>query len=546
MAASKLLSAISIFGLAIGLATAILAALFVRAETTKYHDLPGYDRVHIAMATVFGPGEAPGMLGDTGLPPLLRLQLPGIEAVTHRMAAGGKLRRGAISAAENFEYADSSLLRVLPFAVLHGDGDAALRRPDGMMLGRAMARKYFGRENAVGETLTLTVVDYADDGTPKAQDHVMTVRAVLEGDNALYVSAAADFSPIARGKLQLEGFLNIGGASGIYMRLKPGATPAAVAADFRRLMDKVLPNIREPQLVRLDRLNLFRSGAATQLAIISAIGLLTLFIAGANTVNLMVARATRRQREVGMRKACGAGRRHLMMQFLGEALLSVTIAAILALMLVEWLLPAVNASLQTALQREGIAGLDGGMALPLLLGVALTGLLVGAWPAFVLSGFAPVHVLKGWTQTAGSAAPVRFLLVTAQFAILTVLLIAAGVMWQQQDYAVHEAIRFDIDQVLLVEGDSPGAFPREVRRLPGVRSVRSTGAAQGQKGGVAPGACRSRHLSLLRRRTHCRLAAVKSRHRRGQCGTGRRHQPGCAGAAGHGLGPGGAGADCLG
>jgi putative ABC transport system permease protein len=222
-------------------------------------------------------------------------------------------------------------------------------------------------------------------------------------------------------------------------------------------------------------------------------GALVLLIAAINFVNLMVARAARREKEVGVRKACGGGRQTLMLQFMGEAIVTVGIAALIGVALAEWLLPFVNAFLDTG---AILAWDDPVLLFGLPLGVLLLGLLAGAWPALVLSGFRPAAVLRGGAAAAGAGALARSALVMLQFSVLIVLAIAGAVMWLQRDFAARAALRAISDQMLLVRlGDAlqpdvrdswggqltardmfqpracPAAFIDAVRKLPGVRGA---------------------------------------------------------------------------
>jgi putative ABC transport system permease protein len=487
MAASKLLSAISIFGLAVGLATAILAGLIVRNDLTHEHFLAGYERVYAPMGLArFGSTPQYFIFGDRRVAELIRTRIPEVEAVARVSEIGFKLSRGNVSAWELGAWSEPDLFRVLPFPVLHGDLDAALRRPDGVVLTQSLARKYFGRDNAVGEGITL-------DG------HLMTVRAVIRDLPAnatrfrgVYASGLAAFSHFAQEPPPRAGSIPFNTNLHIFLRFKPGAAPGAMPRTIedareeavRGLIDTISPrHAKEARLMRIDRVHLndgTNPGIRARLAVTAAIGLLTLFIAAANYINLMLVRLGRRQREVGLRKVCGAGRRALMAQFLGEAMVSVAVAALLGLVLVEWLLPAVNAFLQTGAKLDmGTGATDWGdsrQLLTLLAGVLLLGLGVGLYPALVLSGFKPVNVLKGWLQLARGAGAVRAVLVTAQFAILIVLVIAGLVVWRQHEYAAREAMRVDIDQMLVVDGQLPAAFVEETRKLPGVRAAAVSGA----------------------------------------------------------------------
>jgi putative ABC transport system permease protein len=166
--------------------------------------------------------------------------------------------------------------------------------------------------------------------------------------------------------------------------------------------------------------------------------------------------------------------------------LAVMLAIVLALAAGEWLMPAVNAFLRTGARLND-------PLLPLMLaGVLASGLAAGIWPAFVLSAFRPARTLRGWSAGDGAGA-IRGLLVALQFSMLIMLAIAATVIWQQRNYATHEAVKANIDKVLLVQADlapvpgrplymlnmqspqaCPAAFRDAVRRLPGVRDVRCT------------------------------------------------------------------------
>src|SRR5581483_6613405 len=226
-----------------------------------------------------------------------------------------------------------------------------------------------------------------------------------------------------------------------YFRLRPGASLAVVQARVAALVKPIYLEFLMP-MVRLDRVHLveklnadvlggLNTGVTARIAIAALAGVLVLFIAAVNFVNLTLARAARRERDVGVRKASGARRKDLIFQFLGEAMVATLLAAVAAVALSEWLLPLVNAFLQTGARPS----LDPLMAAAFVLGLVAVGAAAGAYPALVLSAFRPASVLKGAAGVASG--PFRNGLVVVQFAILILLAIAASVVWQQRNYATR-------------------------------------------------------------------------------------------------------------
>jgi putative ABC transport system permease protein len=506
MAANRLVSAISILGLAVGIAVAILMGLVVRNQMSFDHFIPGHAQTYRAIFALSPPdscGERRGCPLDYRMAALLKFNVPEIESVARLVytdTSPVKLRRGNVTAWEMLYWADPEIFSVLPLPVLHGDLRNALHRPDGIVLPRAMAEKYFGHADAVGGIITL-------DG------HPMVVRAVIadlpanatELKSGIFASGQASFSKIVPA--------NGGGADArsrnaylsaiVYMRLKPGASVAEVEMQASKWHWSTVPSSDratyikagvslDVRLLRLDRINLsevFNPGIGQRLAAAALAGFLVLFIAAINAINLMVVCAARREREVGMRKACGAGRAALIAQFLGEAMAAVALASCIALAASEWLLPAINGFLQTGARLNYAS--DPAVLPFLLLCILFLGLAAGAYPALVLSAFKPATVLRGWAASMVDTGVIRNALVTLQFAVLIILAVSAGVIWQQRNYATREALRVDTDQMLLVRTVAgpglvedmtsplacPAGFRDEVRRLPGVSGVVCSGSS---------------------------------------------------------------------
>jgi putative ABC transport system permease protein len=472
MMANRLISAIAIFGLSIGIAAALLMALVVRNQLSFDEFLPDQERTYVVTVgdsfAYFGGIPGVGTSTEARTAETLRLNIPQIESVTRLDHGGAKIRTGRTSANELVVWADPNMFTVLPFPVLYGDATTALGRPDGVVLPRLLAQKYFGSDNVVGEAIEI-------DG------HPMTVRAVVRDipanasrfDNAPYISGLAPFSSFA--KRTVKGRITIG--SQTYVRLKPGASVSDAEKPMPTLLDSLVRGTgKGAGLMHLDQAHFEidnRPADKQRLAIGIAVALLTLFIAGANFVNMMVARSTQREREIGVRKACGAGRGSLAVQFLGEAMITTLLAALIALALSEWALPLANGYFQAGVTSDYWRDVLFMATLPA--GIAILGMAAGAYPAMVLSAFRPAGILRNWSRAGHGSGIVRAALVMLQFAILVGLIVASDAVYRQYAFVAREALRVNIDQILAVSGGCNTPFRNGLRDIPGVKRFSCSG-----------------------------------------------------------------------
>ena len=471
LAANRLLSAITIVGLVIGIAGAILMALVARVPLTYNHIVSGHERTYLAVSVMSAPEMAPDyqQASPSGAAALIEANVPEVEAAARLMEAKVELRRGGTTNRETIYWADPDYFDLVRVPVLSGALASALRSGPGLVMTEAMARKHFGRADALGETIEVA-------GQP------MVLRAVIEDLPAggtdlaagIFASGLGTRSGLSLMQADQPGAFSISVRT--YLRLRAGASAQkagdAIQSAIAGLVPPPVRNAYRLEPVRIDRLALhegFHPGARERLVIGSLVAALVLLIATANFVNLSVALAGRRRREIGVRKATGAGRGHIAGQFLAEAVLTVLVATLLALVAAEWLLPVVNAFLETQARLDYAA--DPTLLLWLLSAALLLGLAAGAYPAFLLSSLPPVATLRDSGRAAAGGGLVRSALVTAQFAILIGLIIATSVVHQQRVFAMREALRMDIDQVLTVTARCPPAFVAETAKLPGVRAV---------------------------------------------------------------------------
>lgn len=477
LARNKLHAGISIFGLAMGLCGATLAGVLLHSELSYDRFVGDSERVYLAEWTVSPAGHPTGynIKAPDWAAAQMRLMYPEIQAIARMSDRTVSVRRGEVQANEPIAWADPELLDVLAFPIAYGTLDGALKSPDSVVLSRSAARKYFGRENVIGETLDVDGA-YPMRVTAIIEDLPSTTELIRTG---IFASALAQhspysiFDPTGPFKRDPESFRFQGRT---YLKLKPGASIDRLNASMPEFSSTRFPtwlkdNKPSIELVRLDRVHTFpglHPDAELRLTLIAVIGALILIIGCLNFINLTTARSARRAREVGVRKAAGASRSSLMVQFLGEALIHVLLAAAIAIAVAEWLLPHVNAFLDTNATFDYWS--NPALAGCMLAGIVAVTLLAGAYPAFVLSSFRPSDMLRGQRGQLIEER-VRQLLVSVQFAVLIALVVAAGVTWQQLRFATRDLLRVPTDQMLVVKTTCTKPFLDELTRLPGVRGA---------------------------------------------------------------------------
>lgn len=356
--------------------------------------------------------------------------------------------------------ADSTFFRMFTYNFVEGNPATALTNPNTIVLSEEIAHKFFGNQPAINK---MVHVSSSTNG-----DHDCIVTGVFRPMNKPSHINGRFFLGMLGGNVE-QYIKNVGSNLATnnmyytYVQLKPGSNPKNIEARFPAFLDKyagkdlkAMGFSKKQFLVPVPKIHLFTGvdnnvtppGSAKYLYILGSIALFTLLIACINFMNLSTARSSKRSAEVGIRKVLGAERNSLIRQFLGESLVMSLAAFAVALALTELLLPAFNAvsGKQLSLSFSDNIGI-----IAVFLGLSfIAGLLAGSYPAFYLSSFKPVKVLKGRFTNSLAAVSLRKGLVIFQFTISVILIVASVVIANQMHYLRSADLGFDKDRQIVI------------------------------------------------------------------------------------------------
>jgi putative ABC transport system permease protein len=475
----KLYSFINIVGLSVGLACAIFIVLFLRDELSYDRWIPDGSSLYRLELTFHLTGRPPWPLATAPFPVLRAMQeeIPEVKATTHLLPEPMTVTVGNRQFFETVAVVDPGFFQVIRLPLVEGDPASVLAHPESIVLSQSVARKYFGDIDPVGKTVTVMgsgiLCDRNDAGCLTAA-HPLTVTGVLRDLPAntqlsvdLVMPNLSQADQLPKGFREQE-WTSTNGVYN-YVALAPGADPEAVLAKLNPILDRnVNPKEKLPEN-RGSGLEQFRltqfwdvhltsdnyggmkpPGSWTTVYGFTIIALLIMVVACFNFMNLATARATLRAREISLRKAVGATRTQLMVQFLGEALLMSLVSLVVALALVEVLLPLCDAFLNRPITFNYL--IDWRLLITIVAGAIIAGLLSGIYPALVLSGFRPASILKGSVSTQTGSGLIRMTLVVWQFSVSIGLGIAAIVVFSQIRFAHNMDLGFDRDGIVILRG----------------------------------------------------------------------------------------------
>ena len=490
---------INLFGLVTGLSACLLLLLFVRYELGYDRWLPGGETIHQLQLTLGSRDGAPVRLQMAPYPAASALarDFPEIEAAAGTMTARPViLQQGVATLPESDALmADPNFFDAVPLPFVAGDRAGALAAPNSVVLGEDEAVKRFGSTDVVGRTMTIIHRGITRDVT------VTGVFARLPRNSHLRFPMVFRLDPADYGDGLLGDWSNISGY--VYARLRPGVSAERINPRLAAWAARHVPGLRERarqgetaayRLVPASAVHLGENQVAAMtpgsslatLAGYGLIGLTILAVACFNFVNLATARATQRAREIGVRKVLGANRRQLVEQFATESLIVVLCAMLLALTLVELLLPTVGRAVDADLALHYL-GRDGIWAeiLVLTVAVALAGTV---YPALHLSRFQPARVLKanqGQIEPTGSGR-LRGALAILQFAVMIALTVCTAVIYAQTDYGRRLSTGYDRSGLLRIDNadrepirTASDSLVREIARMDGVAAVARASIAPG-------------------------------------------------------------------
>lgn len=466
-------SAINVLGLAVGVAVCVLIFSFVTHELSydTYHAKS--DRIYRVTTQTSQRNLA---LTASVISPVSQKNFPEVQEGVRILASGNTnpvvLRNGdKVFKESGIGYADSSFLDVFSFKVLAGNPKTALARPNTMIISNSMAQKYFGNKNPIGETLLMN----------NEQEYEITaiIKQIPANSHFRFDFIASMIT--LQGWAQLSDQELYGQQFYTYLVLQKDASPVELEGKINAYMNRNFPTDNDQlHLQPLTDIHLYSDlsyeiqpqSDYRYVIAASAIALLIIIIACINYMNLATARSVQRSREVGIRKVLGSDRKQLMGQFYGESALLVGLALILAVLLVESLMPWFN---QLTAQSLNINYTNPAFWLLIgLIGIVVT-VLAGSYPAFVLSGYKPVSVLKGSTNPRGNM-NLRKMLVVFQFAVSIFLIISTLIIYQQVNYIQEKELGYQKEKVISIASYSEvenrfDTFRSELMQVPGIDNV---------------------------------------------------------------------------
>lgn len=445
-------SILNIAGLSIGMTVALLIGLWVYYQYSFDRFLPEYASVYRVQRNFNSNGDTLTFATTSlKLADALRTQIPEIEYVAesdwtgrHGLIAGDKKLyvKGAITGTDIF--------KIFQYSFVKGNADAAFKDAYSIVLTQSLAKSLFGNEDAINKT-----VRFDNKNDLKVTGVIKDVPSNATFNFSYIVPSTYTYAVYPQIKTDgLSTFSN--NNLRIYVKLKPGISYAQVAPKIRNIEHTEKGNINAMSsyvtLQPMERWHLYSNfvngkdtpGFLTYVKMFSIIGLLVLIIACINFVNLTTARSEKRAKEVGVRKAIGSQKKHLVIQFLTEAFLLTIIAFAFALLFAWWSLPVFN----TLTKSHITIPFDNLYFWLLMTGCLLiTALLAGSRPAFYLSSFNPVKVLKGPLR-AGKSSFSRKALVVIQFSCSIALIVSTVIIYQQIQYAKNRPTGYSLNRLM--------------------------------------------------------------------------------------------------
>ena len=473
----KIYSFVNVAGLSMGMICCLVIALIVRDEISFDRFHPRFDRIYRVLTETQGAGR-PSLGAPTALPlaPALKADLAEIEK-TARISdqTSCLVEAGAKSFYEDLLFVDPEFLEIFSFPLLAGDVRSALAQPSSIMITGRMAKKYFGRENPLGQILTIQ---------NRGDFRVTGVLRDIPRNSHLrfdFLAPISTLNDLPRWTAWSQ-FSN----DYTYALLSEGTEAEALEAKFPAFLKKYLPeDLRGDYGLKLQPLEeIHFSSIRHDIAVTSdkkyiyiypAIGLFILLIACVNFMNLSTARSSRRAREIGLRKVVGARRSQLIQQFFAESIGLAVVSLLLAGGLVKLVLPRINQFLRKDMAFDPFA--DGGLAAGLLALTLVVGLISGSYPALVLSSFQPAAVLKKQSIVRGRRHSFLTMSVICQFAVSILLIICTMTVFRQLNFMKNRDLGFPADQIVALPlSGSPivnntETFRREILQNPAVVSA---------------------------------------------------------------------------
>ena len=490
---NKGFSAINIFGLAIGIATCLLITLYVLDELSydKYNTQA--DRIYRVDNEIKFNGnyinlaQAPALMGST----MVR-EIPQVEQYTRLRWYGSFLvKKGTENIQEGMVgYADSSLFDVFTLPLIAGNAKTALKENHSLVITETIAKKYFNRTDVVGNTMLIN-----DTGNYKITAVIKDIPKQSHFHFDFFVPMTESYGS------HNDDWLSENWST--YILLKKNADVKKVTAQLNPLIDRhVAPQLQSAVKISLADFNkgggyirasltpltaihlhsnktaeLDANGNAEYVYIFSAIALLILLIACVNFMNLSTARSSNRAKEVGVRKVLGSLKANLIQQFLTESFLISFISLLFAIVIAGLLLPYFNQLAGKEIHSSSL--FQPFMLLSLVVLMLVVGLLAGSYPAFFLSSFKPIDVLKGKLANGFKRSWLRNALVVFQFVISIVLIFGTLVIYNQLTYILNKDIGFNRNQVVTINhadvlGNETESFKNKLLQIGGVQSATAT------------------------------------------------------------------------
>jgi len=483
---NKLFSLINILGLAAGIACTILILLFVQDELS-------YDQFHskknrivrVTREWLNQDGESSLHLARVAPPIGTLIQNDYSQMIESMVRIAQDYRtklkyNNDVFIEEKFYWAEKDLFNIFDFHLIKGNKETALSQPNSVVISETTAQRLFGNENPIGKVINyegqrdLAVTGVVKDAPQNSHfkfDYLASFITLYEINGVEFFQTNWGSNNYAtyfllknenlKSELQAQMPAFIDKHLTQVIRNFTGQDPAFQPSKFNIIHVQSLADIHLHSHLNSE---FEQNGDITNIYLFSAIAVFILLIACINFMNLATAKSSKRAKEIGMRKVLGAEKKQLVYQFIGESLFISFLSLIISIGIVEAALPSLNNFIGKEL---AVNYFDNPIA---LLGIILitlfVGLISGSYPAFLLSSFKPVSVLKGNNQKGSGRSLFRTVLVVSQFTISIVLIISMTVVYNQMEFFRNKKLGFNKDQLVILP-----AGERMLENIDGFKSI---------------------------------------------------------------------------